>query len=356
MPPRKRKRRSRKKGRRVVLWLCLALLAVGVGVLGGYLYRQVPPLPPARRVNLEPFQTLVGPIDARGTRVQVADRGDAVEKVDRLRAVAGGVGEARVDEVTQGPGGSLRTTLHVAGRAYPLELWWLVPKVPPEPRLVVVIDDLGGSVSEAEQFFDLPITITPAILSNLPHSEEVARVARERRREFLLHLPMEPQGYPDVNPGDGALLASMDEGTLRRALAQNLSLVRGAAGVNNHMGSRLTELDRPMAWVMDELSARGLYFLDSLTSPKSVAAKAAAQAGLRWARRDVFLDNVREEAAVARQLDKVVEIARKKGVAVAIGHPHEATLHALERWVSSLRATGVRVVPLGDVLRLGDGV
>lgn len=354
--PRRRKRRPQKGRRRVALWLSLVLLAIGVGVLGGYLYREVPPALHGRRVNLEPFQAILGPLDsAATTRVRVADRNAALDAMDRLRRVAAQVTDAHISEAKPGRD-TLKATLYVAERTYRVELWWLVPTERPEPRLVVVIDDLGGNREDAERFLALPFSVTPAILPNLPYSKAVVTLARADGREFLLHLPMEPQGYPDVNPGDGALLAEMDEGALKRALEKNLSLVSGAAGVNNHMGSRLTELDKPMSWVMEELSERGLYFLDSLTSPKSVAAEAAARAGVRWARRDVFLDNVQKEAAILQQIDKAVKIARRKGWAVAIGHPHGATLRALEHWAPMLPSSGVRVVPLGDILHLGDGV
>jgi polysaccharide deacetylase 2 family uncharacterized protein YibQ len=248
--------------------------------------------------------------------------------------------------------GALGLELRVGTERFPVELWWpLPPPRPPAPLLAIVIDDLGRSREEALGFLDLPLPITPAILPHLPMSAQVARLARERGREFLLHLPMQPQGYPERDPGEGALLEGMDEGAVRSAVARALVCVPGAAGINNHMGSRLTELEAPMRWVMKELAARGLYFLDSLTSPRSVAAQAAGRAGLRWARRDVFLDNDRNEEAVARQIEKAVEAARAGGFAVAIGHPHDVTRRALARWATAIEEAGVQVVPLGEGLR-----
>lgn len=305
---------------------------------------------------LDAFRGVVGSLDPRGTRVAVADRAAAQALRQRLEAAAERHG-SRVLETSRGES-ALGLELRAGEGRYPVELWWPLgaPVAAPPPMLAIVIDDLGRSREEAQAFLDLPLPITPAILPHLPMSAQVAHLARERGREFLLHLPMQPQGYPARDPGEGALLASMGEEEVRRAVARNLASLPGTAGVNNHMGSRLTELDEPMKWVMDELAARGLYFLDSLTSPRSVAAQAARRAGLRWARRDVFLDNDRDEEAVGRQIEKAVEAARTGGFAVAIGHPHAVTRRALARWAPTIEAAGVQVVPLGEGLaRRGGG-
>jgi polysaccharide deacetylase 2 family uncharacterized protein YibQ len=236
-------------------------------------------------------------------------------------------------------------------RDYPVAFFWPAPG----PRLAVVIDDIGRNRAEAIGFLDLRVPVTLAILPHQPHSKEIATLARSRGREFLLHLPMEPQGYPATNPGEGALLSGMSHARVKELIESALRAVPGASGVNNHMGSRLTEQEQTMRWVMEDLRGRGLYFLDSLTSPKSVAGSAAVQAGLAWARRDVFLDNVREESAVRAQFRRAVERAKTGGRAVAIGHGNELTLKVLEEAEPMLRSAGVRVVPLREVLQGGGG-
>ncbi|MEW6488236.1 MAG: divergent polysaccharide deacetylase family protein [Thermodesulfobacteriota bacterium] len=359
-----RRRKARRGRRRLLGWAGTVVLALLVGLAGGYLYRELPRRPePPPGASFQPsdasralraWSDLVGPLDPRGTRVAVADRAAGRILRQRLEAAAQRHG-ARVVETSHGEG-ALGLELRAGEGRFPVELWWsLPPALPPTPLLAIVIDDLGRSREEAQAFLDLPLPITPAILPHLPLSSQVAHLARERGREVLLHLPMQPQGYPERDPGEGALLEGMDEEAVRRSVARNLVSVPGAAGVNNHMGSRLTELELPMRWVMNELAARGLYFLDSLTSPRSVAAQAAGRAGLRWARRDVFLDNDRDEEAVGRQIEKAVEAARAGGFAVAIGHPHAVTHRALARWAPAIEAAGVQVVPLGEGLRRRGG-
>lgn len=364
-----RRRKAGRGRRRLLGWAATVGLALLVGLAGAHLYRELPrrpqpvpdsssqlPLIPsdAPRV-LRAWSDLVGPLAPRGIRVAVADRVAAQSLRQRLEAAAAS-NAARVVETSRTEG-ALGLELRGGDGRFPVELWWpLPPALPPSPLLAIVIDDLGRSREEALAFLDLPLPITPAILPHLPKSTQVARLARERGREVLLHLPMQPQGYPEREPGEGALLEGMDEAAVRRAVARNLASVPGAAGVNNHMGSRLTELEAPMKWVMSELAARGLYFLDSLTSPRSVAAQAAGRAGLRWARRDIFLDNDRNEEAVGRQIEKAVEAARASGFAVAIGHPHAVTRRALARWAPAIEAAGVQVVPLGEGLRRRGGV
>jgi polysaccharide deacetylase 2 family uncharacterized protein YibQ len=218
-----------------------------------------------------------------------------------------------------------------------------------------VVDDLGADAAAARELLDLEAPITPAVIPFLAHSLDVAHLARERDREFLLHLPMEPQAYPKQNPGKGALLSVMSEAEVRAGVAQALSSVPGAAGVNNHMGSRLTALQAPMDWVMDELRSRNLYFLDSVTSPRSVAGAAARSAGIGWARRDVFLDNVQTVPAVGRQLELAMQKARKNGSAIAIGHPHRATLDALRLWIPKIRDAGIEIVPLSALIQRPTG-
>ncbi len=345
-------RRSRHGGRRLAglrgvgLWGILAFLLVAVGWLLVHLGRD---LPDGSATPLAEIEALVGSLQASGVRVRVADAAEARSLASRIRSAAAGTGVVVSSEAAGDSQLSLR--VRDRNREYPVRLFW----PPPGPRLAVVIDDVGRSRAEALGFLELWIPITLAILPHQPHSEEIAGLARSRGREFLLHLPMEPQGYPSTDPGEGALLSGMSQARVKELVASALRAVPGASGVNNHMGSRLSEQERPMRWVMEELRVRGLYFLDSLTSPVSVAGSEAARSGLAWARRDVFLDNVREESAVRAQLRKAAEKAKAAGRAVAIGHGNEVTLRVLEDAEPMLREVGVRVVPLREILQGGGG-
>lgn len=352
------KRKPRRRAPRVWPWLVLGMLgALAVGI-GSYLVQELPSARPAGRqgeVALEALQKVVGPLDPSGVRLRVRDRLEAEAVLRRLEREARnqpGVSSVEVDRAS----GAFHVRIAVGSRRYPVDLLWSLPTPTPAPRLAIVIDDMGRDLELARAFLDLDLPVTLSILPHLPRSEDVARLARGRHRPYLLHLPMQPQGYPEVQPGEHALLVGMDESTFLRLLRDDLEAVPGAAGVNNHMGSRLTELQRPMKWVMGELKARGLYFLDSVTTGHSVAAEAARDAGIPWARRDVFLDNVQDGKAIDEQLERAIGIARKGGRAVTIGHPHKATLEALRRWTARLREEGIRVVPLGELVQTaGEG-
>lgn len=222
----------------------------------------------------------------------------------------------------------------------------------PQGRIAIVIDDLGWDPKVARALLELDLPLTFAILPSLPYSEGVARQALQKRREILLHLPMEPHGYPEVDPGKGALLREMDEATLESLLLQDLKGIPSPVGVNNHMGSSFTEDDRAMRVVLKLLKRRGLFFLDSRTSPDSVAYEVAKELGLKAGRRQVFLDNGDQAnvAAVERQIWRLVRIAQKEGQAIGIGHPHPYTLEALRQTLPQLKANGVEVVPVSRLV------
>jgi len=217
-------------------------------------------------------------------------------------------------------------------------------------RVAIVIDDLGRDLAAADRLLATGEAITFSVIPFLAHSTETAERVHAAGEVVLLHLPMEPQAYPRIQPGKGGLLVAMDEATLCRQLDDDLAAVPFAEGVNNHMGSRLTEEAAPMAVVMAELAARGLFFLDSRTTPHSVAPVAAARAWVPWLARDIFLDNDQTPEAIATQFDRLIDLALQHGHAIAIGHPHPATLEALEAALPRLRAEGIVVVPVGDLL------
>ncbi len=166
---------------------------------------------------------------------------------------------------------------------------------------------------------------------------------------MLLHLPMEPVSSRE-NPGPGLLKGSMSDREVAELLARDLADVPGAIGVNNHMGSKGSADARLMDALMTALRARRLYFLDSRTTEWTRAEEAAKRRGVPFLSRNVFLDDVSSEQAVAAQLQRAVEVARADGFAVAIGHPHPATLAVLEKALPELRAEGVTPVFVSALL------
>ncbi len=215
----------------------------------------------------------------------------------------------------------------------------------PYPRIGIIIDELGydGALAKAFIGFDLPLTFS--VLPLAPKTRSIALKARERGRETMLHLPMEPINYPAINPGDGVLLVSMDREKILEVLDRDLSEIPFAAGVNNHMGSRFTENEEKMAVVLGELKSRGLYFIDSRTNASSVAFKVAREMAVRTAGRDIFLDNDLSESALRIQMERLLSLARHKGRAIGIGHPHRETLLLLGKYRSILN-TEAEVVPI----------
>ncbi len=224
------------------------------------------------------------------------------------------------------------------------------PSPASRPRLAILVDDLGNDETAVERIASWSFPVSAAVLPALPGSELAARVLETRGKEVLLHLPMEPRGYPEVRPGPGVVLTSQSEQEIVRVLESDLASVPGAVGVNNHMGSLATADRRVMKSVADVLARRGLFFVDSRTTEATVARDAAEQAGVRSASRRVFLDDVPQSEAIRRQLEEAVERAKSEGAAIAIGHPHATTLLVLEGEMPKLKGE-VRLVPVSELVK-----
>ena len=210
-------------------------------------------------------------------------------------------------------------------------------------RMVIVVDDLGRSVRAAKRLAHLSFPVTFSVMPHETRSREVAAIAGNAEKELILHLPMQPVSYPGTNPGKGALFVDMTPEKIRETLLEDLARVPGARGANNHMGSLFTQDVAGMETVLDLFKTRSLFFLDSMTTRKSCVRKVMARRNMPYLRRNVFLDNVRDEKAILFQLRKAESLAGKHGYAIAIGHPYPETLNALEIWQ---RERSVAVVPV----------
>lgn len=223
------------------------------------------------------------------------------------------------------------------------------------PRLAIIIDDMGHDRSSADELLGLPFPLTISILPHLPLSAEVAEEAHRRGDQILLHLPMEPEatggGSEGVTQEAIELRVGMNADQVSTTLAGMLETVPHAAGVNNHEGSRATA-DAPLMQVlMPALRERNLFFIDSRTTAATVAYTAAESAGVRAASRKVFLDDTPTKEAVLAQLELAAKDAARDGSAIAIGHPHPATIAALTQAVPALEARGVRLVFASDLVQ-----
>jgi len=224
--------------------------------------------------------------------------------------------------------------------------------VPPETgaRVAIVLDDLGRDMEPARRLAALSIPITFAVMPNTERSREVAALAHRAGREVIIHIPMEPKGFPRNDPGENALFVHQSAGKIRRLFLGYLDRVPHAVGGNNHMGSRFTEDEPGMGTVLSLMAEQGLYFIDSRTTSNSVARKSAGRAGVPFATRDIFLDNDRDLKLIREQIRKLVEKALKNGQALGIGHPYPETLEALELEQDRFLEAGVRVVYASELL------
>ncbi|MFG0529995.1 divergent polysaccharide deacetylase family protein [Pseudomonas sp. yb_2] len=208
----------------------------------------------------------------------------------------------------------------------------------------IIIDDLGQSPERDSRTLALPGPVTMAIMPDTPHATDFARQAHKAGKTVILHMPMDPATGPYAwHPG-----IAIEE--LARRLDAALVKVPYAAGINNHMGSRMTAQREPMAWLMGELQRRHLFFVDSRTSAATVAAAEAQAHDVAHVSRDVFLDDVRTPEAIDAQLQQGIALARKQGSAVLIGHPYPQTLAVLESQIPRLKQLGVELVTLPQMI------
>jgi hypothetical protein len=226
----------------------------------------------------------------------------------------------------------------------------LEPNTNTGPRLAIILDDLGQDYSAAEAIFALPYPLTISVLPNNPHSVDIAEEAHRRGYEVMLHLPMESVSQRRSESHE--LRPGMSQREVTALVNGFIAAVPGVAGVNNHQGSESTANPALMNELMPVLRDHKLFYIDSRTTAATVAFDAARRAGVPAASRNVpFLDDVAEVGAVTRQLKLALREAREKNDAVAIGHPHPATLKALREVLPDAQAQGVRLVYASELVR-----
>ncbi len=224
------------------------------------------------------------------------------------------------------------------------------------PMIALVLDDLGLNQPNTRQAIALPGPLTLAFMTYAERLPTMAAAARAAGHELLVHVPMAPLN-PLTNPGPNVLRADLGPEELARRIAWGLARFDGYVGINNHMGSAFTTSVPGMAQVMVELKARGLLYLDSLTTAATVGAPLAERLGVPYAKRNVFIDNDPENRAeIRRKLVRLEMLATQNGRAVGIAHPHDVTLEELARWLPEVRARGFRLVPISAVVREGAGL
>jgi polysaccharide deacetylase 2 family uncharacterized protein YibQ len=225
------------------------------------------------------------------------------------------------------------------------------PALAQEPRVAIIIDDLGYHLAAGRRAINLPGPLAYAVLPGTPRARLLAEAAHESGKEVLLHLPMQSVNHSGVAEPGGIML-DMSRAGLEETFDFAIESVPHAIGVNSHRGSLVTRHPGHMRWLMDEIKERDpLFFIDSFTTHESVALQIAREAGVDAVKRDVFLDPDRSAETVAREFERMKALAHERGGVIAIGHPYPATLELLERELPRLAEEGIKLVPISELLR-----
>ncbi len=223
------------------------------------------------------------------------------------------------------------------------------PKREGAVKVAIIIDDLGMDLKRSRAIMDLPAPITLAFLPYGTKTKEYAQMGVQKGHELIIHTPMEAMDSAQ-NIGPGGLKSGMEDAAFEQNFNTMLNSFDGYEGINNHMGSKLTQDRAEMDELMGILKKRGLFFVDSKTINTSVAARAARAAGVPYAERDVFLDHVDSRAFVDGALRETEAVAMRKGYAIAIGHPKTHTIEGLRAWIPTLASKGIELVPVSELL------
>jgi uncharacterized protein len=216
------------------------------------------------------------------------------------------------------------------------------PAAPGAVKVAIIIDDCGQWLDTEQALIALPIPITLSVLPHVRYTERIAQEAAGAGKGVMLHLPMEPLSH--AYPGPGEIKDAMTDDEVTKQTEDDLAQVPLAKGANNHEGSEASADDRVMKDVIAVIKAHDLFFVDSRTNAKTVGQTIAQDDGVPNAKRDVFLDNQAEVSYTESMLERTVEIARRNGSAIAIGHPKPTTLAAIRDFYPKMQAEGVQFV------------
>jgi len=219
-------------------------------------------------------------------------------------------------------------------------------------KIAMIIDDFGyGGTELMRAFSGLNWKLTFSVLPNLKGSSSIADMAFRSGHEVMVHLPMEPRGYPQEDPGEGAIFVKQSSGQITKTVRKAIKSIPHAVGLNNHMGSRATENRRVMTAVLKEVKRQRLFFVDSMTSNRSVAYDLARKMGVKSAKRAMTIDLEDDPEAIKEGLYELSKLAVRDGLVVGIGHARENTLKALREELPKLQKRGFRFVFASEAVR-----
>ncbi len=220
-----------------------------------------------------------------------------------------------------------------------------------KPKIAIVIDDMGVDHRRSRLAIELKGPLTLSFLTYAGDLPDQTRLAKEAGHELMLHVPMEPSSR-DIDPGPNVLLSGVPPSEITAALNWGFDQFDGFIGINNHMGSRFTSNLEGMRTVMKALKQRELIFLDSVTSGSTKGHQAAIEAGVPFIARNIFLDHIDDIKEIKNRLEEVKRLAEKQGYAVAIGHPRDATIKALQQWLDELKNEDFQLVPISALIHM----
>jgi len=228
------------------------------------------------------------------------------------------------------------------------------PALPPiikkvkQPQVAIVMDDFGYNMNNIEEFFAIKQPITLSILPDLAYSTKIAETAHSHGYEAILHLPLEPH-RKDVRQEIDTIKSGMGKNEIIARLRKEMETVPYIVGVSNHMGSKSTEEKGLMITIFEELKKKGLYFFDSLTSRESVCSQAAKLTGIRYARRDLFLDNSEDIPYIEKQMMTLRKTAFAHRKVIAVCHDRKNTIATLAKFMPLMARDGIRFVYLSEL-------
>lgn len=218
-------------------------------------------------------------------------------------------------------------------------------------RLAIIVDDMGSSMQEARSLAGIGVPLTFSIIPGLRSYREVAAFAGSNSIETMIHIPMQSKEWPERRLESNGLLVSMDDAVISERLEEFMRSLPKSVGANNHTGSEFTEHEDKMRAVLTTLKGGGLFFIDSVTTPRTVGMRLTRELGMRGGRRSVFLDNEQDGAYILGQLNQAVRLAKKTGGVIAICHPHPTTIRTLEAALPGLAKQGITLVPASQMVR-----
>ena len=228
--------------------------------------------------------------------------------------------------------------------------------IPVKGKVAIVLDDWGYNSSDLALLYDINRPVTVAILPNLRYSEKIAMEARSRGYETLLHLPLE--SWNNEIPEKGSIYCSMGSEEILGKLKTGLDSVPGVSGVNNHQGSKGTENANLMKIILAEIKKKKLFFLDSVTTGRSICKSVAEEVKLKYARRDVFLDEPSSKLSdkeqilyMQKKLNELSNLAMHKGLAIAIGHDKKITLKVLKEVMPQMEKQGIKFIFVSESMK-----